>query len=300
MAQFQQQMQAFQAYQAEVQRKTEQFAAACELLKQDALRTFRLDIEADSTIAPDEQAEQEGRVQFVEAIGQLLQQAVPFVQQMPQAGGALISEILKFLAHGFRAGRSLEETIDKFADYLDKLPPPAPHLDPALIKVETDAKIAQQRLQTDTEMAQMKQAGEDQREQQRLQIEAQRAAVDTDRIKSEMLLKEQTAKDDLAVKLAKVAADERVATHAAHLEHARKQDQLARDDQFKRESAQQSMAAEKARHAASEDFEREKAGMGPRKPTGPVKRRLLNVEKGADGRVTAVQYQDEPAEGEAA
>ena len=52
---------AYQAQQAVVQenaKRTAQFEAACALIKKDGVRGFKLDIEADSTIAPDEQAEQ--------------------------------------------------------------------------------------------------------------------------------------------------------------------------------------------------------------------------------------------------
>ena len=177
MAKYQQDLQAYQAYQAELQRRTAEFEAACALLKQDMLRTFRLDIEADSTISPDEQAEKESRVEFVTALGTLLKEAVPFIQQAPQAGGALIAETLKFVAHGFRAGRPLEETIDKFADYLDKLPPPQPHIDPAIAKVQSEAEIAKMKMAGEQQAEQARLAAEQARESARLQADNQRETV---------------------------------------------------------------------------------------------------------------------------
>ena len=106
-AQMQQQQQ-MQAWQAEQQKYSEAFA----ILKDDRLRGFRIDIETDSTIQPDEDAEKQRRTEFVTAIGGLIQQAVPLVMQVPEMA-PLIGETLLFTARGFRAGRSLEDQIEQ-------------------------------------------------------------------------------------------------------------------------------------------------------------------------------------------
>lgn len=259
VAAYQQQVAAYAAYEAEVQRKTQEFEAACALLKEDALRTFRLDIEADSTIAPDEDAEKKARVEFVQAIGTLLQQAIPFVQQMPKAGGALIAEILKFVVHGFRAGRPLEETIDKFADYLDDLPPPAPHTDPALIKIQAGAQLDAQRLQTDERIAMAKQQGLDQREQARLAGEAQRVQLET-------AAKGEEAKADFAATLARIEADKQVAIHRANLDHAHKTEKMQADDLLERQKFDKTHAFEREKHAANMDLARQRAAANDAAP----------------------------------
>lgn len=106
-AQMQQQQQ-MQAWQAESQKYSQAFA----ILKDDRLRGFRVDIETDSTIQPDEDAEKQRRTEFVTAIGGLIQQAVPLVMQVPEMA-PLIGETLLFTARGFRAGRSLEDQIEQ-------------------------------------------------------------------------------------------------------------------------------------------------------------------------------------------
>jgi hypothetical protein len=254
MAKYQQDVAKYQAYQEEVARKNEQFIAACALLKQDALRTFRLDIEADSTIAADQDAEQAARVQFVTAIGTVLQQSIPFVQQMPKAGGALVAETLKFVAHGFRAGRSMVETIDKFADQLDDLPEAPQKTDPALAKLQTDAELGKQRLVLDGQQGAMKLQQEAQQGQQKLAIEdsqgKQRIALDGQRMQTEAQLRAKDQENDLAVKLAGVAADERVRTHVATLEHHRNREKLAADDLFRRQQFDKTHALEREKTAA--------------------------------------------------
>lgn len=83
-----------------------------ELLRQDRMRPMLLDVETDSTIQPDEDADKKRRTEFATAIGGLVQQAVPLVQQAPEMLGAVAS-IVKFVAAGFRSGRELEGEIEK-------------------------------------------------------------------------------------------------------------------------------------------------------------------------------------------
>jgi hypothetical protein len=108
MQQHEQAMMAFQAENAK-------FDEAFHILRDDKLRGFRIDIETDSTIQPDEDAEKQRRTEFVTAIGGLMQQAVPMVQVAPELAG-LIKETLLFTARGFRAGRQLEDQIEQALD----------------------------------------------------------------------------------------------------------------------------------------------------------------------------------------
>ena len=80
------------------------FVAAIQLLKNDALRTFRIEIETDSTIAVNENVEKQSRIEFLSAISQFLPQALSTFQQIPQLGQAM-AEMLLFGVRGFRAGR---------------------------------------------------------------------------------------------------------------------------------------------------------------------------------------------------
>jgi hypothetical protein len=119
MMAYQQAQQQAQAMQQQVQKAMEAAQAenqkidqALALLKDERLRGFRIDIETDSTIQPDEDAEKQRRTEFVTAIGGLFQQAIPVVQQVPEMA-PLVGEILLFTARGFRAGRQLEDEIEK-------------------------------------------------------------------------------------------------------------------------------------------------------------------------------------------
>jgi len=252
MAEFQKAMAAWQANQQERQAKQNEFLAACALIKDDVLRCYRIDIEADSTIAPDEQAEKQARTEFVTAVGTLITQAQPLVQAMPKEGGALVSEVLKFVTHGFRAGRPLQEAIDRFAEALDNLPPAAPKADPEIARIEADAAAKQKQLEIDDAHRQRELAASAAHQTQQLQVHAEaqqrQDALKAQQQQNEADMRRQDAQDSLAVKMAGIAADERVATHRANLEHQRASDKADREMNLKTAVAEHSasLAREKA------------------------------------------------------
>ncbi len=124
-AQWQEAQKQFQAVTAENQKRQQQFDAAVALIKQDIATGFKIDIEADSTIAPDEEAEKASRTEFLSEFVPLMQQLVPLAQGNP-ALAALTREVAMFGVRAFRAARSLEETIEKAFDALAQMPPPPP------------------------------------------------------------------------------------------------------------------------------------------------------------------------------
>ena len=116
-----------------------------QFLANDRVRGFVIEIETDSTIQPDEDAEKQRRVEFITAVGGLFQQAAPIVMQAPMLGPFVV-ETLKFAAAGFRAGRPLEAAIDQLGETIEGMAeqaaqPQEPPVDPvAMAKVEQDKR----------------------------------------------------------------------------------------------------------------------------------------------------------------
>ena len=121
-AQWMQQAQQVRAIMAANQQKQQQFDAAVALIKRDGIHGFKLDIEADSTIAPDEQAEQQSRVAFLQQMIPMLEQVVPIAQGNPPLA-ALAKEMTLFVARGFRVARPLEEALEQAFDAIAQMPP---------------------------------------------------------------------------------------------------------------------------------------------------------------------------------
>lgn len=143
-AQQQQAMQAHQQQVQEYQAAMQKVQDAFELLANDDMRGYRIEIETDSTIQPDEDAEKQRRTEFVTAIGGLLQQAVPLLGAAPELA-PLVGETILFTARGFRAGRQLEDVIEQaFKAVQDRMSQPPPQqADPNAAVIEAKQKQAQ-------------------------------------------------------------------------------------------------------------------------------------------------------------
>ena len=119
------------------------WAEVMAMLRDNTLRTFRIDIE------PDDQDEKQRRIEFIQAVGEYVAKSMPALQLAP-AMTPVIAEGLKFLVRGFRVGREMEEVIDKALGELQAgglaSPPPvasgqAPPPDPRVEQVKAGAAM---------------------------------------------------------------------------------------------------------------------------------------------------------------
>lgn len=107
----------FQAFQAMVMEKQQQFQQALELLSRDKLRAFRIGIETDSTVALDDTVEKERRNEFLSVVGGFLERAVPAVLEAPILAG-VVADLMLFTVRGYKAGRQLESSFEELAEEL--------------------------------------------------------------------------------------------------------------------------------------------------------------------------------------
>jgi hypothetical protein len=90
-----------------------------EFLKDNRTKSFVLDIETDSTIQADENAEKQRRSEFVGVLGGLLPQLAQMIAAQPQCA-TFCGELLKFATAPFRAGRSLDGAIDDLVAQMEQ------------------------------------------------------------------------------------------------------------------------------------------------------------------------------------
>lgn len=140
MGQAQQQIGALQGQMAELD-ETVTIEKVMELLRDQRARPFMLDIETDSTIAPDENAQKQRATEFITSVGGFMGQALPLIAQVPQAA-TLASEMLKYVASQFRAGREMQGVIEEFADQM-KEQASSPKPDPAAAAAQAEAQAKQ-------------------------------------------------------------------------------------------------------------------------------------------------------------
>ena len=82
------------------------------LLRDDKLRSFRVDVETDSTLQADENAEKSAANEYITAMVGALKVAAEVVQTAP-AFTDTIGELMMMGARRHRVGRSMEETIER-------------------------------------------------------------------------------------------------------------------------------------------------------------------------------------------
>jgi hypothetical protein len=111
------------------------------LLRSDAVRGFRIDIETDSTVAPDEMREQDEMMTFFGGIAQLvgaLQGAVSGGMMGPEAA----KDLTMWAVRRFPAGRDLEDILEKASEA-----PPQQQPDPEQQAKMMEMQIKQAKLQ---------------------------------------------------------------------------------------------------------------------------------------------------------
>lgn len=197
------------------------FPQALAILRNDRAKQFVIDIETDSTLALDENAEKSARLEFLSSLGQFFQNAMGMMQLHPDVAD-LAFESIKFGADAFRQGRELTGAIDStLAKVKDSIqaqkdaeaaqqeqianqPPPK---DPAEIKAEADMMIAQFK----AELAQQSMAQKAEIEQVKVGIEQQKAAskAETDRalVEQKMAIEKMKAQQEVLLKRYKTDAD---------------------------------------------------------------------------------------------
>lgn len=132
---------------AKEQRKLAMILEAIDLLRQDKLRGFRIDIETDSTVQGDAQAEKEARVEFMKGVTEFIAKTAEVVQMVPEFA-PLAAKMLGFGVRGFRVGRDLESAIEDFTEKVEsdakkRAANPQEKPDPEMVKAQTEMMKAQ-------------------------------------------------------------------------------------------------------------------------------------------------------------
>jgi hypothetical protein len=161
---------------------------ALQLLQNNPMRTFRVEVATDSMLYMDEQQEKADRVEFLAATSSFLERAIQSAQLAPELVPLMI-DLLKFGVTGYRVGRTIEGQIDNVADNIKQqmsLPKPPPPPSPDEIKAQTEQAKMQAELQL---------------EQMRMQLDAQKLEFERYKVELEnntkILIAEMQAKKDI-------------------------------------------------------------------------------------------------------
>lgn len=147
---------------------------ALQLLRNEPMRTFRIEVASDSMVNSDEQQEKQDRMEFLNAVGAFIDKAVPASEQSPDMAPLLL-DLLSFGVRGFRVGKTVEGAIENASNQLRKklANPPPPQPTPEQEKLQMEQAQFQQNQQQEAQRhaAEMQQTA--QLEQMKAMIQAQ-------------------------------------------------------------------------------------------------------------------------------
>ena len=155
---------------------------AIQMLRDEPMRNFNIDIEADSLIELDQQQEKQDRIEFLNAVGGFMKEAI----QAPPDLAPLLGELMLFVIRGFKVGSSIEGSFESFIEQAQEQAkakaqqPPQPS--PEELQAQADMQKEQMRLQleqqsiqakaqTDAILEQMRLSNEQRLQQQQLEFE---------------------------------------------------------------------------------------------------------------------------------
>lgn len=208
---------------------------AIQLLQNDTLRNFRIEVETDSLVELDEMQEKQDRMEFLTAAAGFIEKAI----QAPPELAPLLGEMMMFGVRSFKAGKSMEASLEQFIQQATEKAkqPQQPQPNPELLKLQAD----QQKSQVDMQMKQAEMAASQQSEAAKFQLE--QAKMQAQQQAEQMRLQ----------------ADMQAAQQKAELEAALEQQRMAHEQALE-ESRQAHEARLKQMEAESKaQTEREKA-----------------------------------------
>jgi hypothetical protein len=192
--QFQQAQQ--QAAMQAQQQEQAKFDKALEILRSDKLRGFRVDIETDSTLQADAEADKMAATELFSATMQGINAIAPIVMQAPELVEP-IGDMLLFTFRRFRVGRSMESGLeDALTKVKERLEEAAanPQPDPEQIKAQAE---------------QQKQQAETQRQQMQLQNDQQKHQMEMEALQAKTQSQIEIANTNLRIKQEELALKER-------------------------------------------------------------------------------------------
>ena len=125
-----------------------------EIMRNDKLRSYQIDVETDSTVFADEEETKRTRIEFANTMGGFLVQAIEATRAAPEIT-PIAFQILKFVAGAWKVGRQFEDVIGETeAAVMQQLQ--ASQQQP---QVSPEERIAEQRIAAELEREKLKQEG---------------------------------------------------------------------------------------------------------------------------------------------
>lgn len=177
---------------------------AIPLIKNEVLRTFKIEVAADSLIEMDEAGEKQARTEFLSAFGNAMHQALPIAQAAPEMK-PVIMEALQFVIRTFKGGRQLENSLENATQQMAQPKPPQPN--PEMMKMQAQQQADAARMQHEQQKAQF----DSQLEMQRQQLEQAKAQAQNEleqmKLQSQQVIEAQKMQHEKELEMMKQQAE---------------------------------------------------------------------------------------------
>lgn len=181
------------------------------------LRAFRIEVNADSMVQMDEEAEKQGASELLGGISRFLESGGQIAMQAPQMVPVLL-ELMKWALTKFKVGKNVEGTIDQALEQMKQAAQQPRPPDPAMMAEQAKTQAVQQKAQLDVGVAQQKaqiegqkMMAEHQQSQAELGLDAQRLQMEGQAAGAELQVQQQAN----AMKLQQMQAE-----HAQRMKEA--------------------------------------------------------------------------------
>lgn len=142
-----------------------------QMLRDDKLRCYAVDVETDSTIFEDSEAEKQARVEITGAVTSLMEKGLMMMQAAPEMG-ELIFESIGLLMKTMKGGRQLEETVDRVRQQMTQrmqMQAQQPQTDPKLEAEKVKSETMQMKAKADMQKTEMDMIASEREFEQRMQ-----------------------------------------------------------------------------------------------------------------------------------
>lgn len=155
-----------------------------QLLRSDAMRAYRIDIESDSTVRADMSRSQGEMNLFLQGTAQYAQAMAGIIQTVPAAMPVMV-EVYTAFARKFKLGKQAEDALEQLSQGVQQQQQQPQGPSPEEQKAEADAKAREGEMQMKREGHELDMAGK----QMDLQVAQQKAQIDIGRMTAQAQLK---------------------------------------------------------------------------------------------------------------
>jgi hypothetical protein len=158
-----------------------------QIMRSDKLRSYRIDIETDSTVFEDAEAEKQAVSEMLKAASEFVTAWFPIIQAQP-ALMDMAFEMLAFALRRFKTGRSLEEVIEQSKLKLQQAAQQQKPPDPKIAIEQEKLKAVQQKAQIDGQAQQAKAQADQAKTQMDMQAAQAKHQMDMEKMRAELAM----------------------------------------------------------------------------------------------------------------